>query len=485
MLTLEIEFLAGVCFAAKNQSSDQPDFPPQPDRIFSALVATWGARGEQSDERAALEWLEQQALPVIEASGFESRRVGISYVPPNDPSGKPDVMPDRRRRQARMFPAAVPHRPLLRLRWASQPQGPCLKALDALARDTAYVGHSASVVRCRFVPDATPDSELQEVSPLRRVYPGRLAGLERDYRAGRRPLPGEAVAEPPRAIEEDAPESVFSSRWIVLDDGGGQCPDLRGIAAVSRRLREALMSRYGAAGSPIPEFVSGHQPDGSPANAPHMAIVPMADTGYAHSEGRLMGLGVILPRRLEEQWRSAERDWAGGLEGAEETVMYLRTFDHLLGEITQLELGGLGVWELGRIIETRKESLRTERYSRTARRWASVTPIVLDRFPKAKTAAERDEETEAIVAESCIHVGLPIPEAIRLSKHAAVKGAPSAYPSGRGPVWSGWTLPGNLSKRMLTHAVIEFSEAVRGPVILGGGRFAGLGLCLPIVGDRR
>ena len=82
MLTLEIEFLAGVCFAAKKQSSDEPDWPPQPDRVFSALVAAWASRGERENERTALEWLEQQPPPVIEASDFEVRKVGISYVPP-------------------------------------------------------------------------------------------------------------------------------------------------------------------------------------------------------------------------------------------------------------------------------------------------------------------------------------------------------------------------------------------------------------------
>src|SRR5437660_4589687 len=111
MLSLEIEYLTGVCFAAQSQSSDQPDWPPQPDRVFSALVAAWGTRGEPADEKAALEWLEQQAPPAIEASSIDARRVGISFVPPNDPSGKPEVMMDRRRRQARMFPAAIPHQP--------------------------------------------------------------------------------------------------------------------------------------------------------------------------------------------------------------------------------------------------------------------------------------------------------------------------------------------------------------------------------------
>ena len=60
-LLLEIEHLLGVAFAAVSQASELPDWPPQPDRVFSALVAAWGLRGECEGERRVLEWLE--ALP--------------------------------------------------------------------------------------------------------------------------------------------------------------------------------------------------------------------------------------------------------------------------------------------------------------------------------------------------------------------------------------------------------------------------------------
>jgi CRISPR-associated protein Csb2 len=43
-----------------------------------------------------------------------------------------------------------------------------------------------------------------------------------------------------------------------------------------------------------------------------------------------------------------------------------------------------------------------------------------------------------------------------------------------------WRLPPSLATRQLTHAVIRFAEPIDGPVILGAGRFVGLGLCRPI-----
>ncbi|HOL70908.1 MAG TPA: type I-U CRISPR-associated protein Csb2, partial [Bryobacteraceae bacterium] len=213
-------------------------------------------------------------------------------------------------------------------------------------------------------------------------------------------------------------------------------------------------------------------------NFPHMAIVPLADVGSQYSEGRLMGLAIVFPRDTDHERRKAERDWLAGLDDPSGLTEQWRTFDSLLSAVGELKLGSLGVWSISRTLTPSKWSLQPGRYARPARRWASVTPIVLDRFPKAKDLIERDAEMAAIIASSCQNIGLPAPRAVRLYKHAAIRGAPSAYPSGKAPEWTGWTLPGFLSKRMLTHAVIEFSEPVCGPVILGAGRYSGLGLCI-------
>src|SRR5438477_10813932 len=120
-LVLEIEHLLGVSFAAQSQASSVPDWPPRPDRLFSALVAAWGARGERPDERRALEWLEAQPSPELAASGGVARTPGTVFVPPNDPQtgrvGNTSVMPAFRRRQPRRFPAFRPDDPIVQLVW--------------------------------------------------------------------------------------------------------------------------------------------------------------------------------------------------------------------------------------------------------------------------------------------------------------------------------------------------------------------------------
>src|SRR5262245_14903950 len=84
-LVFELEYLSGVSFAAIGPDSEAPDWPPQPDRIFSALVATGAARAERQEERRALEWLERLPAPRLLASNdAEPRTEHTVYVPPND-----------------------------------------------------------------------------------------------------------------------------------------------------------------------------------------------------------------------------------------------------------------------------------------------------------------------------------------------------------------------------------------------------------------
>ncbi|KKZ10628.1 MAG: hypothetical protein TH68_10095 [Candidatus Synechococcus spongiarum 142] len=104
-----------------------------------------------------------------------------------------------------------------------------------------------------------------------------------------------------------------------------------------------------------------------------------------------------------------------------------------------------------------------------------MTPIVLDRHLKRKD----DAEIRELVASACENAGLPRPnpERIRVGKHSAVDGTPPARPLAGEPSWLQWKLPPLLKTRWLTHATIDFEQQVEGPVLLGAGRFTGLGLC--------
>ena len=473
-LVCEIEFLTGVCRAAVEPGRRSPDWPPQPDRLFSALVSSWGARGERSDERVALEWLEAQPTPVVHASGHTVRTAPDVFVPPNDAEASKtlkkhiQVMPDRRPRRPRHFPVARPDDPLMALAWPVEAEPAVLGALNGLASCVAYVGHSASLARCRFVRGDSPALRHPAVSARRRVYPGRLQELETAHRAN----PVRPVLRPGAPVFSESPAvPARSNNWLVLEAVDGRIPDLRAAPLVCRLVRQSLMAGYRRAGlgGAIPETVSGHTPDGAPSRLPRLAIAPMAFTGFPHADGSMLGFALIPPRGI------ALEQIEGFLRAFEQVAHY-----HKDSERRVLTLEGLPLSEPLRLASaaagsSAKRSLSPGVYLEPSRCWASVTPIVLERHLKGKGYGELQE----LVVSACEKAGLPRPkpDRIHVGKHAAVEGVPAARPLAREPQWMRWRIPPALASRPLAHAVIDFGEDVPGPVLIGAGRFIGLGFC--------
>lgn len=477
-LVLEIEYLTGVCRAARGPASDEPDWPPQPDRVFSALVSAWAARGERGNERAALEWLEAQAPPAVHASGHVARTAPDVFVPPNDfKASKAEktyikVMPERRPRQPRRFPVARPDDPVMALIWEEEPESSLCAALDAVARDVGYLGHSASLVRCRFFSGDAGTHPQPETPSRRRIYPGRLSELEAAHRAD----PVRPDISPGASVPAFTPSSTGSppSDWLVLEAVDGEVPDIRAAALVCRALRRALMSGYRRAGlgDAIPEIVSGHTADRMPTRQAHLAIVPLAFAGFRHADGRVLGFALVPPRGTELL------GIPGLLHAFEQLAPFDRGTEHRVVKLTGPPL--LAPLCLAPTGTTTRGSLSPEPYLQPARVWASVTPIVLDRHLKR----HGEGEIRDIIADACERAGLPRPDPDRIhtGKHSALEGAPSARPSAGAPPWTRWKVPKSLATRSLVHAVIDFGRETNGPVLLGAGRFTGLGLCRRLEG---
>ena len=429
-LVLEIEYLLGVSFAARSQDSDEPDWPPQPDRIFSAFVAAWGARGERHEERRALEWLETQPCPEILASDGSPRSAPVVFVPPNDPESHKVadvmVMPTLRRRQARRFPAYRPNDPIVSLTWRYvEPDAGTMSALNALAADTAYVGHSASLTRCRF-SESEPRGNTRP--PQRRIYRGRLAELEEQFHARppRRPSAG-APVHPTPAARALAAASVFSERWLVFDHVGDPdaMPDIRTAGLVAKALRNAVMGGYReiGLGDAIPPEVSGHSADGTPSAEAHLAIAPMAFVGWPYANGAVLGFSLVPPRQKD---LSADTNFQRAIR----TILQWNENEgrpELVVDSANLHL----VFRIGG--RTERRSLDPARYVAKGKVWASCTPIVLDRHLKETSNIERQAEIERLVRQACKNIDLPEPKRVAAGKHSAIEGSPSAYPSRGSP----------------------------------------------------
>ena len=502
MLTLEVEFLTGVSVAARPNRREQAEWPPHPDRLFQALLAAW-ARNEPplEDERRALEWLEALDIDTFQVSaplGYR-REVGTVFVPPNDArtTGKVGdkapknirtavrVVPElRANRQPRAFPAVLPaaEPPVVRYVW---PRALDLDehrdALSRLAREVTYLGHSHSLVRVALIEAGQQNLSTDQSwidhrgAALRLPYKGRLLDLANRYQRSRengqviRPGPSLVTRgfRPPSTVLPQ-PTLFDGDNVTVLADGGGFVPDLAAFPLVAKRMRDAFLKTASDNGLSIPTLLSGHDAEGRATREPHVAIVPLADVGWNYSHGRLMGLALVWPREVADANRRV---------ALQVIVAFLSRGD---SEVGLLHLGRQGSWSLGLEPESTRASLRFARYVRASRRWGTVLPAALDRHPKDKPG----EELASIITNACVNIGLPKGAVdgldIEVHKYASVRGAPSAVEVRK-------ALPQDSSylSKPLVHLVLNFPQPVRGPLILGAGRFRGLGLCMPLDEERQ
>lgn len=552
-LTLGLEFITGRCVAACTHNRDEPEWPPHPGRVFMALAAACFERGDEPDEIAALQWLETLPAPEIFASVHHSRTPVKYYVPVNDKliasksilQSTPGLA---RSKQERTYPTAIPLDPTVKMVWKQASEAN--KHFEPLARlcaNVIRVGHSSSLVRA-WVEQTAPDPKAELNDQRQHWLPvtqqarwhtrvtgaGELNRLRTACRANQierfvelklqiESSQGKIRTEAKRVFEETfgqpykaslrPPEPVtptlglwqgyclssevaaeaqaiegthFDSELLVLAKVEGPVVGVSDCLALTRRLREAVMSHCPE--NPPPAWLGGHDPTtGRPTDAPHTAFLPLPFVGREYADGHLMGLALALPHRqhlpLEQRGPSL--------------APFLLDNEGELREI-ELKLGRFGVWTLR--LEDRPEPPRTLRnatWTHPSVQWASVTPVVLDRYPKKSRHDDRvgwETEVREIIAQSCIRTGLPEPVEIDLDTTSWHTGSPRAYPKVRKQgsnlsvehprrIGDGFapmpTRPGKPPRPQI-HVYLRFAVPVSGPVLLGAGRFLGYGLCKPL-----
>lgn len=354
------------------------------------------------------------------------------------------------------------------------------RALDGLLSRVTRLGHSSSLVSCRLHDEepAATHTPGGGTLMLRWVRPGQLAALEEEHQRHQairpRSLPFRGVrysdAASEKAETSDLMRPSTAGDWIVLElEPSHRYLPVTRTVELARVLRESVLSH---ARDPLPEGVSGHLPDGTPTGSPHIAFLALPNVGHEHADGRIMGLAVALPYELDTVARDATLRGIGSWERERD------------GGPLQLTMGRGGVVEMRR----RRPpfalvSLRQPVWSRRSRWWSSATPVALPTHPgnlrRGSPAARARAWARAAdaVAKSCEHVGLPRPVDVRVSLVSSVVGA---RPANDFPVFrQGRGANGGVVRR-LVHAAVEFAEPVGGPLVLGSGRFVGLGLMRPV-----
>jgi CRISPR-associated protein Csb2 len=533
MLSLRLELLTGRYVASEYNNRNRAEWPPHPARVFSAMVAAYHESGRPAGGELALRWLEVLPAPQLRFSS-ESREdfrdLKIHFVPVNDKAlsdakmvdnawakvydsgltakqrskaeaalstayakvsakdkslaktfraAVEHVLPATRTKQPRTFPSVTPADPVVFYSWDETPSAELRAGLDAIAAALVRVGHSSSLVTAIWLDDApeptlVPNPKGEEV--LRWVRPGQLDALEALHEAkpfGEQRVMPYSVAryQAPRQQIESFP-SCFAETFIVLRRVEGPRLPIEVTESLADAVRRALMSH---AGEPTPALISGHAPTGGALEGDHLAIVPLPYVDSRHASGELLGVALVPPAGLSREQLQplyaaiARWEAASGQENGEARAQLT---------LGRLGWGRLGCWVLERNVDISPlHNLREATWNRRSKTWASVTPVVLDRHP-GSIDDDRDgtvARANATLTAACRRIGLPAPVEIELSEAPFFTGSELAKHFRR--------RQGTTDRRPRVHAWLRFEQPVTGPVLLGAGRYRGLGLFRPW-GDR-
>jgi len=331
---------------------------------------------------------------------------------------------------------------------------------------------------------AEVDGEIEDLKAELEVTPDRppvppTIGLWSGYcRASRRPS------------KRELPHSHFDTDILVLAHVNGPQLPVVSTLAVTQALRNVILKHAGDDG-PVPAWISGHESSGDPAQDAdgHLALIPLPFAGTPHADGHLLGVGFVFPRSIDRRDR-------GRVLGS------LLVDDQLQPLPVDLTMGRLGVWTVQKRdwMEPR-DTLQPETWTADpsgASTWASATPVVLDRFPKADRSEDRvgwTEEVAEIIRHSCVRIGLPEPVGVDIDTTSWHRGAPRAVAKHRrlrgqavassgqaatlGDGFPAYPPKGTNAPRPQVHLWLQFDQPVVGPILLGAGRYRGYGLLKP------
>jgi len=472
--SVRVDFLSRPALAAPSRPG-RLEWPPHPHRLFAAIAAAHYETG--IGRRETLEWLEQQGPPEISAPRIEERTSGVFYVPVNDPISEKSFeksavdlpLGDRRIRQERDFAVGsllptegidgADHRSVY-YTWRGEATPP--DDLDGILREVTRLGHSSSLVAVslwlkepptvRFLPSDQGDLWLRVAEP------GTLGRLDEAHEVRNLPtslqdqrkatLEPEAWASYRRSHGAEPVTGPWSNYWVwSIEPRISVTAWIHLADAIRGTILQALPEQ-------APEVLTGH------GCGNHVAVIPLPHVDHPHADGAVLGFAVLAPELAE-----AERD----------------TLLLALGELTAIgKKGEIRAGAAGRFrAETAgahemRRTLQMETWTGPGRTWATVTPLVFDRYSKKKLPSER------IVAESAERLGLPAPVEVILGREALLSGTPRSSdfrvhrperPGGR-----------RSARRPWSHAILRWDRPVEGPIVLGAKRHFGLGLCRPLRG---
>lgn len=493
------------------------DWPPAPARLFQALVAA-GPKDKDALEktsRDALAWLEQLAAPVIAAPvSIEGQPNFKLYVPNNDLDAYGgDIRKIAKVRTAtkqikpRLFDASVP---LLYI-WRFDGDDTHAKCVCKIAESLYQLGRGVDMAwaTADLLDEAEAENRLAEYQGV--IYrpsqngqgtalgcpeDGSLKSLEDRYKAGaqrfRRVQNGRTVrtefanAPKPRfrsvTYDSAATHLLFDLRRTTVTDSPFAPWPLKNASALVQKLRDGAVAKLVQLkrDKPFDEGTINRVLIGRDAKeadkALRVRIVPLPSIGHAQVDRNIRRVLVEVPPDCPI--RADDVAWAfAGL------VIASRGIDVATGEITAQDYSIEQLVSADDDSQLKYYGIGAEALS--SRLWRSVTPLALPTARRridpaqvkeqAKNGSERQIENRSAIHEvmqALRHAGLRHRVA-----NVRVQREPFEARGERAEVFADGT---RFSKHQLWHVEIEFAEVVNGPLLLGNGRYCGLGLLAPV-----
>ena len=482
------------------------DNPPSPARLFQALVAGAGLSGPlRASERDALNWLERLNPPVIASPRMTGGQYFKNYLPSNDLDAKggyhrriAEIRGDTKTVQPLLFDARVP----FCYAWTfgtDKSDRRHAHAICALANRLYQFGRGVDMAWA-WGEELNDETEFE-----RRLanYPGLVhwpAGNGRQLRCpGRGTLDSlvnryaanakrfrttrtgrkitQSFSQQPKAwfaqVDYDSPPKrmIYELRergpgapfavW-PLERAAELVEKLRDSAAA--RLRDALPEKTHG----IERVLIGRKANGADAGptTQRVKIVPLPSIGHHHADHEIRRVLVEVP--AAGPLGSGDVNWAfAGID---------------------IEIAGLAEDKPLDVTPAEAEDM-LKHYGVDDRFnvWRTVTPAALPESARrrridpertsqeAKGGAERGAEQQR-AAGAVFHA----------LRHAQVRCRPEAIRVQREPFEAhgrrveNFAAGARFAKERLWHVEIRFNEPVAGPLVIGDGRFLGLGLMAPV-----
>lgn len=468
------------------------EWPPAPARVFQALVAGV-ARGTELAARyaEALGWLEGLPPPVIAAPFARlGARVDL-FVPNNDADLEGGAARTSKSVQPRLIegdPSVIYAWQLVDGRGGASDVIAAAEQLYQLGRGIDMAWSFGEVIdddelASRFARHrgglhrpATRGHEHTLPCPI----PGSLASLIRRHRTPRLRAEGEGRnarmlfvnAPKPRfasiSYAERRQEAIFELRQRAAEDRPWPWPMFR-VAALVQRLRDAaaeqLRSALPGSRDAIDAAFGSASMDGPEESAPRIHLMPLPSIGHHEVDRAIRRVVVEVPDPCPLS--PADVAWAfAGLEPA----------DPVTGEVDPFVL-----------TRSSDTEMLDRHYRWPTRRFRSVTPLVLPVAAKRRRIEPSRQREEAKTATERAREHLLAIDAVRVAlRQAGVRARLIGARVQREPFEprgiraERFAPESGFEKERLWHVDLELDRHVEGPLLLGDGRFVGLGLMAPV-----